>query len=160
MLVIAHAEEADVPALAALLEEVDRFYGVTEFGSPSRREKQIRDALFGPRPAAYALLAKDGQDLVGLASYSFLWPAAALTSSLFLKELYVRHDRQRRGIGRRLMGELFDIAARAGCSRVEWQTEDDNEQAMGFYRSLGASVLRGKVFYRLDAEDLRRLAQS
>ena len=31
MLVIANAEEADVPALAALLEEVDRFYGVTEF---------------------------------------------------------------------------------------------------------------------------------
>jgi GNAT superfamily N-acetyltransferase len=158
VLTIAHAEETDVPALAVLLEEVDRFYGAREFEPLSRREKKIRDALFGLRPTAYALLARDRDELVGLASYSFLWPAADLTSSLFLKELYVRRDRQRQGVGRRLMQALCAVAVRTGCSRVEWQTEDDNEQAMAFYRSLGDPVLRGKVFYRLRGEGLPSLA--
>src|SRR6266581_4128138 len=108
------------------MEELDRFYGATEFGPRADRESQVRMALFGMTPVAYALLAKEGQDLVGLASYSFLWPAAGLTTSLFLKELYVRQDRQREGIGRRLMQELCAIAVGADCSRVEWQTEETN----------------------------------
>ena len=44
----------------------------------------------------------------GMASYSFLWPAAGLTRSLYLKELYVAQDWQRQGIG--LFGpEIFRV---------------------------------------------------
>jgi len=160
VLTIEHATAADIARLAELMEEMDRFYGAAEVEPQARREKEIGEALFGTRPVAYALLAKDRRDVVGLASYSLLWPAAGLTSSLFLKELYVRQDKRRRGVGRRLMRELCAIAVAAGCSRVEWQTEDANERARRFYEALGAPVFAGKVFYRLECDGLRRLTES
>jgi GNAT superfamily N-acetyltransferase len=158
VLTITHATDPDVPALADLMEELDHFYGATEFDPRAERESQIRAALFGPAPVAYMLLAKDGPDLVGMASYSFLWPAVGLTSSLFLKELYVRKDRQRKGIGRHLMQELCRIATQASCSRVEWHTEDTNERSTQFYAALGAPILAGKLLYRLEGAALREFA--
>ena len=159
MLAVSPATEPDVPALAVLMEELDRFYGATDVEPIGRRVEQIRGAILGPAPAAHVLLAKERDDVIGLAAYSFLWPAAGATTSLFLKELYVRQDQQRRGVGRRLMQAVASVAVAAGCSRVEWQTEDGNERAKQFYRSLGEPRHPGKVFYRLSGEGLRRLAE-
>ena len=157
MLVVAPAEPTDVHDLADLMEELDRFYGVTGFAPVDEREDQIRRALFGSRPAAYALLARDGNELAGMAAYSFLWPAAGVTMSLFLKELYVRQHRQRAGVGRRLLQALCEVAVAEGCSRVEWQTDHDNLPAQAFYRALGVSMSPGKMFYRLSGEALDRM---
>jgi ribosomal protein S18 acetylase RimI-like enzyme len=149
VIVVRPAELGDVKAIADLLEELDRFYGATETQPLDERVRGIEEALFGTPPTAYALLAWDDASLAGLASYSFLWPAAGVTRSLYLKELYVRQDRRRSGVGRVLMDELYAIAVARGCSRVEWTTETDNVAAQGFYEALGAERLEGKVFYRI-----------
>lgn len=96
------------------------------------------------------LLAVDDGRAVGFVSYSFLWPAIGLTSSLYLKELYVSHAEQRRGAGKDLMDGLVEIARKLGCSRVEWTTDRDNGGAQAFYEALGFSVNAGKVFYRVE----------
>jgi GNAT superfamily N-acetyltransferase len=158
LITITHAEPVDVYTLAELMEDLDRFYGVTEFGPLAQREEHIRQELFGTPPAAYVLLARDDAAVVGLASYSFLWPAAGVTSSLFLKELYVRAGRYREGIGRQLVRAVCDIAVAERCSRVEWQTDQDNARAQQFYKALGVPVHAGKVFYRLDGDNLLRIA--
>jgi GNAT superfamily N-acetyltransferase len=149
MVEVTAATETDVPAIAALLEEMDRFYGVMEFEPAPERERQIRSLLLGERPAGCVLLAHEGERLVGLASYSFLWPAAGLTQSLFLKELYVTEAERSRGVGRRLMERVFAIAAETGCSRVEWMTERSNVEAQAFYERLGYEENKEKVLYRV-----------
>ena len=91
-------------------------------------------------------------DIVGLAAYSFLWPAAGSSHSLFLKELYVRDTLRRQGIGARLMDELRALAAaRPGCSRVEWMADRDNPGARAFYESRGFTESDGKIVYRVDS---------
>src|SRR5215471_11917760 len=110
MITLRHATPTDVEALASLLTEVDRYYGATEDEPFSQRAPLIQAALFDTPPSAYTVLAFDGDRLVGLAAYSFLWPAAGVTRSLFLKELYVSEASRQRGIGRRLMAVLFRIA--------------------------------------------------
>jgi GNAT superfamily N-acetyltransferase len=90
------------------------------------------------------LLARDGGLAAGLASYSFLWPAPGLTQSLFLKELYVRQAYRGHGVGRLLMQRVFEIAAETGCSRVEWMTEQTNNEAKGVLRQARARAEHGE----------------
>nr|WP_055629334.1 cyclophane-containing RiPP N-acetyltransferase HaaN [Streptomyces hirsutus] len=149
------AEKRDVPAVAELIEEIERFYGAadTDIQPLDERRAQVEEALFGAPPLAYALLVEDATEgIVGLAAYSFLWPAAGSSHSLFLKELYVRDTLRRQGVGARLMDELRAVAAaRPGCSRVEWMTDSDNPGARAFYKSLGFAEFDGKIVYRVDS---------
>jgi GNAT superfamily N-acetyltransferase len=152
------ADPRDADAVADLLDEMDRFYGGTETELRSTRLPQIKAALFRSPPAAYSLLAWDGEQLVGLAAYSFLWPAEGASSSLFLKELYVGQSHRRRGIGKLLMQRLGQLAVDNQCSRLEWMTDNTNVEALRFYQELEAPQYPSKVFYRLDGDQLDRLA--
>lgn len=147
------AEKSDVRAVAELIEEIERFYGTADADIQpfEERQTQVEEALFGSPPLASALLVEDEDDgVVGFAAYSFLWPSAGSTHSLFLKELYVRDTLRRQGIGVRLMDELRAVAsARPGCSRVEWMTDRDNSDARAFYGALGFAEFDGKVIYRM-----------
>ena len=127
---------------------MERFYGATQVEPLDQRIRQITDALFGDVPAAYALLAWDDAQLVGLAAYSFVWPAAGFTRSLYLKDLFLVEGHRRRGIGKLLMESLFDIAERYHCSRVEWTADRDSAEAQRFYEALGVPVNKSKLFYR------------
>ena len=114
----------------------------------------MRGILFGTPPLAYALIARDEDKPAGLAAYSFLWPAAGVTASLYLKELYVAQAYRRSGVGRILMAGLRDIARRRGLSRVEWTTDTSNQGAQAFYEALDARPLTSKIFYRISGEDI------
>lgn len=147
---LANAVPGDEHAIAALLAELDEYYGDDPEGTPDERAAQVAAALFGTAPAAHALLAWDGETLAGLASWSLLWPAAGLTASLYLKELYVAASHRRSGVATDLMDELHRIAAARGCSRVEWTTDTGNPGAQAFYEARGAKPKVSKIFYRVD----------
>src|SRR5690349_18055954 len=138
--IIRPATPSDVPEPGELIGERDRLYGVAR-ADPAAAA--IADALFGPVPAGRAPVA-----VAGLAAYSFLWPAAGVTRSLYLKELFVRAAARRHGIGGLLMRELRAVAAEHRCSRVEWTADTDQPEAQRFYAALGAEVLATKLFYR------------
>lgn len=154
MIKVADAVPGDEDAIAVLCAELDGFYGDDPEGTAEDRARQVRDTLFGSPPLAFALLAWDGDVLAGLAAYSFLWPAAGLTASLYLKELYVAGAYRRAGTGRLLMEGLYEVARRRGLSRVEWTTDTSNEGARGFYEALGARPLPSKIFYRVTGDDI------
>jgi ribosomal protein S18 acetylase RimI-like enzyme len=149
---IRSVDKRDINAVADLIAEIEQFYEVPaeEIQPLDERQTQVEQALFGTPPLAYALVVEDeAGDIVGLAAYSFLWPSAGSTHSLYLKELYVRDTLRRQRIGERLMQELRTIAeSRPGCSRVEWTTDGVNPDARAFYRSLGFEEYDGKIFYR------------
>jgi GNAT superfamily N-acetyltransferase len=153
---LTHAVPGDEAAIAALCAELDGFYGDSPQGTAGERPAQVRAALFSDPPLASALLAWDGGALAGMASYSFLWPAAGLTASLYLKELYVAENYRRTGLGKRLMTGLYEIATRRGCSRVEWTTDTGNQAAQAFYEDLGVKPKSSKIFYRADGDVLAR----
>src|SRR5215472_19247775 len=132
MIILRSATPADVDAIASLLAEMDRFYGTASVEPADDRVPVIRDAIFATPPAANVLLAWKGAALVGLAAYSFLWPAVGVTRSLYLKELFVAEPSRREGVGHLLMRELCAVATATGCSRVEWTADADNPIAQRF----------------------------
>ncbi len=158
MITVTPAELTHVEAIAEVAEEMERFYGATKIDPAPVRISQISEALFSDPPSAYALVAWDDGKPVGFASYSFLWPAAGLTRSVFLKELYVIAYSRRAGVGKLLMRHLYDIAVKNGCSRLEWTTDSDNREAQLFYAELGVSVDESKLFYRIEGDELTHRA--
>jgi GNAT superfamily N-acetyltransferase len=157
VITITAAGRGDASAVAALLEELDRYYGAREFGPAEERTRLIDSVLFRDLPAAHVLLARDGSRALGLAAYSFLWPAAGITQSLYLKELYVVEQYRKLGLGRALIGRLCQVAIDNACSRIEWTTDRDNLDAQQFYETLGVSTNTAKVFYRIEDDDILRL---
>ncbi|HEV2372124.1 MAG TPA: GNAT family N-acetyltransferase [Streptosporangiaceae bacterium] len=147
-----NAEPRDAAAMADLFLEMDRFYGETTLESADAKVHQIESALFTNPPLAYALLAWDRAELVGIAAYSFLWPAALTSKSLYLKELYVRLHHRRKGVGKMLMQHVFQVARDRECSRVEWTTDKGNANAQNFYKDLGIQPNSSKIFYWMEIE--------
>ncbi len=154
MITVTTAVPADAGPIAGLLAELDHFYGGTPQGTPALRASQVSAALFTDPPAARALLAWDDATLAGLACWTLMWPAAGLTTSLYLKDLYIAQAYRRAGVGTALMEAIQAAAAERGCSRVEWTNDADNPAAQAFYQSLGARPLPTKIFYRVPTEEL------
>ncbi|MEV5508801.1 GNAT family N-acetyltransferase [Streptomyces orinoci] len=150
---IEQATERDADTIAALISEIETYYGGEE--TPVEPD-HIRAWLFSDRPVATVLLARDNGQILGMASYSFLWPAAGADASLFLKELFVRENARRRGVATALMARVREAAAQAGCSRVEWTADADNPAALAFYQALGAQPHHSKTFYRIEQANGRR----
>jgi GNAT superfamily N-acetyltransferase len=150
VITVSPAGSRDAAAIAALLEDLGRFYGATESEPLDRRIRQINEAIFTSPPTAYALLARDGDQVAGLAAYSFLWPAVGAARSLYMKELYVPDAYRRQGVGKLLMRAIFETAATLGCNRVEWTTDTGNTAAQAFYARLGLPAYPSKIFYRVE----------
>jgi len=160
MITLRPAEPTDAEAVASLLTEVDRYYGATVEEPLAERLPLIRSALFDTQPSAYALLAWEEDHLVGLAAYSFLWPAAGVSRSVYLKELYVSESSRKQGVGHLLMSELCRLARENGCDRVEWTADSNNPIALSFYATLGVPPDSAKLFYRLAGDAMAQMADS
>ncbi|MCA1217038.1 GNAT family N-acetyltransferase [Streptomyces sp. 8L] len=142
---ISVATDADTETLSALVGEIEEYYG----GDPAPGDPQrIRTALFAGGPVPTVLLAREHDTVIGLASYSLVWPAVGADTSLYLKELYVRAEYRRRGVGSALFAELRAIAGKHGYSRIEWTADTSNPAATAFYEALGATP-RDKIFFRV-----------
>lgn len=142
---IRQATADDVPEISALIGEIEAYYGGDDMPGD---EARIREELFGSASAATVLLAVDGADVLGMASYSRLWPAAGAEASLYLKELFVRPPARRCGVARALMTRLRESAEATGARRVEWTADADNPPALALYEALGFEPHDGKRFYR------------
>lgn len=112
-------------------EAMDRWYDLAvavvrhdrpDFPAPSRREHMARFAYPWPATAEEALLAWDGDRVVGAASYQL--PQAENAGTLSL-ELIVHPEHRRRGIGTRLLEEVYAAARRHRRSLVEVETVQD-----------------------------------
>jgi GNAT superfamily N-acetyltransferase len=146
---VAKVGQVDLNDVVKLLDELDLFYGDDVAEAVHVRTSNTRTALLGNPPSAHAIIARSSaSEPIGFATYSFLWPAIGSSRSLYLKELYVTQVQRRAGIGSILMQNLFDIAKREGCCRVEWTTDTSNTDAVRFYERLGAAPFSEKIFYR------------
>lgn len=129
MIRVTQATPDDLPEIVKLLQEMDEFYGESEPEPARWKASQACAVLFADQPQAHAMLAYDGTDLAGFASYSYLWLAVLSSKSLYLTELYVAISYRRRGVGAALMQHIFSIADQNECSRVEWTADLSNTEA-------------------------------
>jgi GNAT superfamily N-acetyltransferase len=153
---IRDATEPDVSLILSLIHELAEYERLRH--EVVATEATLRAALFGNAPRARALLAHAASEPVGFALYFYNFSTFLGRAGLYLEDLYVRPAWRQRGVGRRLLGALAEVAVREGCGRMEWSVLDWNEPAIRFYRSIGARPMDEWTVYRLTGDALSRLA--
>lgn len=152
------ATAADVPLILALIQELADFERLSH--EVVADEDGLRAQLFGARPAAEVLIAEDAQTQEPTA-FALFFPTFSTfvgKRGIHLEDLYVRAPFRGQGIGSALLQRLAQIAIERDCGRLEWTVLDWNEQAIGFYRKLGARVLDDWRICRVDGQQLQSLA--
>ncbi|MGW3133039.1 N-acetyltransferase family protein [Streptomyces sp. NPDC001123] len=152
------ATENDVPEIRAMIRELAAYERAVEQARAT--EEQLREALFGSHPAAYALVAEN-ETTGELAGYALWFPTFSTwtgTRGMHLEDLYVRPHARGGGHGRALLAALAAFCLRSGFERFEWWVLAWNEPAIGFYRSLGAEFLDEWRICRLTGDPLKELA--
>jgi GNAT superfamily N-acetyltransferase len=125
----------------------------------SATEASLRESMFGPDPAARAILAFVDGEPAGYATYFLTFASMVGSRGLWLDDIFVVPEFRRRGVGRAIMAHLGDIAVRHRCRRFEWMVLDWNEAAIAFYERLGASIRREWHICRFEAAQFESLSQ-
>ncbi len=117
----------------------------------------LNRALFGPQPAAGAVLALCNGEPAGYAIYYFTFSSFVGRAGIWLEDVYVRPQFRKRGLGRRLIKVVAQIGAERDCGRFEWMALNWNESALEFYRGLGARIMDEWVLLRVNRSGLQRM---
>ncbi|MGO4385686.1 GNAT family N-acetyltransferase [Specibacter sp. RAF43] len=91
------------------------------------------------RDSFWAFAAFDGADIVGGLTAHTLPMTRSPSSEVFIYDLAVREDRQRQGVATRLVFELRTAAALVGIHEIFVPADNEDENALEFYRAQGAT---------------------
>jgi GNAT superfamily N-acetyltransferase len=154
--VIRPAQESDVDRIHRLIIDLATYERAAD--QVHSTAGQLRDALFGPEPAAYALVAEAAGEVVGFALYFRNFSTWEGVHGIYLEDLYVAPEHRGGGLGKALLVALAEIAVQRGYARLEWAVLDWNEPSIEFYRALGAVPMDGWIVYRLAGPALNQVA--
>jgi GNAT superfamily N-acetyltransferase len=150
------ATVADVASILAFIRELAEYERLTHEAVAD--EAGLAAQLFGPTPRAEVLIAEVGGQPAGFALFFHNFSTFLGKPGLYLEDLFVRPAFRGRGLGKRLMLRLAQIAVARDCGRFEWSVLDWNAPAIAFYRSLGALPMDEWTVQRVSGDALRALA--
>ena len=155
-LTIRDATPADVPLVLEFIR------GLAEYERLAHEvvatEELLRRTLFGERRVAEVLLAFEDERAIGFALFFHSFSTFLGRPGIYLEDLFVRPEARGRGVGRALLARLARLARERECGRLEWAVLDWNEDAIRFYRSLGARPMDEWHVFRLTGPELQTLA--
>ncbi len=156
-LIIQPAVAADVPAI------LDFIRGLAQYEKLSHEVKatrvQLRKHLFGPRPAAEAIIARLDEKPVGFALFFTNFSTFSARPGIWLEDLFVVQEYRHRGIGKALIRAVAAIAVKRKYGALEWTVLDWNKPAIKLYRKLGAKPMSDWTTQRVAGRALVRLAR-
>lgn len=150
------ARRADVPQIHQLVVDLASYERAAD--QVRATPEQLDEALFGPQPAAYALVAEHAGTVVGFALYFRNFSTWEGVHGIYLEDLYVSPETRGLGLGKALLAALAQIAVERGYARLDWAVMDWNQPSIDFYRRLGAVALDEWITFRLTGPALQQLA--
>ncbi|MET9364137.1 GNAT family N-acetyltransferase [Streptomyces sp. NPDC006632] len=153
---IRNATLDDVPVIHRMIGELAAYEKCPDEARAT--EAQLREALFGEHPAAFAHIAQDESgEAVGFSVWFLNFSTWRGVHGIYLEDLYVRPEARGGGHGKALLAELASICVSRGYERLEWSVLNWNAPTIAFYESLGARPQDEWTVYRLTDGGLRKL---
>jgi GNAT superfamily N-acetyltransferase len=142
-LVVRDAVEADLSDIHRLAYELSVYERLDHLFVAT--EEQFAEAIFGPDPTAFVLMAEVDGSVAGFALCFRTFSTFLGLPGVWLEDLFVDPAFRRRGVASALLAELKDRSP----GRLEWEVLDWNEDAMALYDGLGAAKFSGWTKYRV-----------
>lgn len=98
------------------------------------------------RPDLWILAATDGDAVLGGLTAHVLPMTRAEAPELFVYDVAVGAEHQRRGVGRALVAHVRALAHAAGASSVFVLADDEDDHALAFYRAVGGEAAPVTMF--------------
>ncbi|WP_432720911.1 GNAT family N-acetyltransferase [Jeongeupia wiesaeckerbachi] len=136
---IRSARPDDVAEILTMIRELAEFEALAHLVSAD--EAKLAASLFGPHPACECIIGELAGETVAFALFFHNYSTFLARRGLYLEDLYVRPAARGRGHARAMMTHLAQLARERDCGRFEWSVLDWNANAIGFYESIGATVL-------------------
>ncbi|HUO11013.1 MAG TPA: GNAT family N-acetyltransferase [Phycisphaerae bacterium] len=150
------ARESDVPAILSLIRELAEYEKLTHACVAST--EHFIQHLFGPNPAAEAMVAEVDGRTIGYAIWFRTFSTFLGRPGIYLEDVYVQPAHRGKGIGKAFLKHLARLAVERNYGRIEWSVLTWNEPSIGFYKSLGAQPLDEWKMMRLTGEELKAFA--
>lgn len=152
------AQPDDVPRIRQLILDLATYERAAE--QVRITAEQLHTALFGPRPAIFALVAQDeSAEVVGFALYFLNFSTWEGVHGIYLEDLYVAPQSRGSGLGKALLRSLAAVAVDRGYARFEWSVLNWNQPSIDFYTAVGAVPMDDWTTYRLTGEALLATAR-
>ena len=127
---IVPAQVADIPVILRMIKALAEYEQLTH--EVTATEQDLRQSLFGPRPAGEVVLAYNGDVPIGFALFFHNFSTFLGKQGLYLEDLFVVPEWRGRGVGKQLFEYVASVADSRQCGRLEWTVLDWNESAIAF----------------------------
>ncbi|MGB9696504.1 MAG: GNAT family N-acetyltransferase [Ignavibacteria bacterium] len=145
---IRSATKSDGKDIIHLITELALF---EKLSPPDKKAQQrlLKDA-FSSKPPFKILLAEVEDKIVAYAFYFFTYSTFLARKTLYLEDIFVSKKYRKLGIGKLLFEKLMQIAKKEKCGRIEFIVLHWNKNAINFYRSFKAKIMKDWLFFRIE----------
>jgi len=133
---IRKAELKDMTKLVELCQKHATFEQA-DFNSAGKVEL-LTKALFCKTPRLFCFMIESTTEIMGYFTYTIDFSTWDAQMFLHLDCLYLDPEFRRLGIGEKVVEKLRIIAREKNCVNIQFQTPAFNENAIKFYRRIGA----------------------
>lgn len=129
---------AEIGSVIDMMSRFAAFEGLLEYMTAD--QARLHDAVFGENAFVDVLIAFHDDNPVGYAIFYPHFSSFRGESGYYLEDIYVEEGFRKLGTGKALLRAVARMAKERGFSRIDFQVLNWNENAISFYRSLGADV--------------------
>ena len=147
---IRKAELKDVTIILNLIKELAEYEKLLD--EVTATEDKLMNTIFGKNKFVEVWLAEINDEPVGQVFFFRNYSTFLAKPGFYIEDIYVRPQFRGKGIGKKLLNKVIELAKEKNYGRVEWSVLNWNEPAIEFYKNIGAVSMDDWKLFRLTEE--------
>jgi len=153
---IKNATLENIPQIIALMREFAEYEKLLEYLEVT--EERLKIALFGDGKVAEAIVALDGDTVIGYAVFFPYFATFRGQRGVYLEDIFITKTARGKGVGEMMLKYIAKLAKERGFERIDFQVLEWNAPAIGFYERLGAERNDDERHFKFSDEAFENLA--
>ncbi len=154
---IRKTEITDIPHILAMIREFAEFEKLSEYCEVT--QENLQEVLFGEKAFVESLIALADETPIGYAIFFPYFASFRGQRGFYLEDIYLKPDFRRFGLGKKILREIAKIGKEKGFVRIDFQVLKHNQNAIHFYKKLGAIEDESETHFKFTDQAFQNLAK-